>query len=88
MAIVVTGTSIYIPQSLYNSNAKNVELKEPIIFVASHSDQWGVALEDALRERLGDLHGRKDYMFEDCGPGSSCEMFDQAHSAPFPPLSC
>jgi len=77
MAIVVTGTSIYIPQSLYNPynpNAENVELKEPIIFVTSHPDQWGVALEDALRGRLKDLHGRNDYMFEDCGPSVSIRL--------------
>jgi hypothetical protein len=81
-AVIVTGTNIYIPQSIYQPYTEadrvryieKANLKEPIIFITTHPDQWGIALEDALRARMKELHGRDDQMFEDCGPSVSIRL--------------
>jgi nitrogen fixation protein len=81
-AVIATGTNVYIPQSIYQPYTeadcvryiKKANLNEPIIFVTSHPDQWGIALEDALRTNMKDLLGRDDHMFEDCGPSVSIRL--------------
>ncbi|KAJ8595632.1 hypothetical protein M405DRAFT_320757 [Rhizopogon salebrosus TDB-379] len=81
-AMIVTGTNIYIPQTIYQPYTEadrvryieKANLKEPIIFITTHPDQWGIALEDALRARMKELHGRDDQMFEDCGPSVSIRL--------------
>lgn len=81
-AIIVTGTDIYIPQTIYQPYTEadrvryieKANLKAPIIFVTSHPDQWGIPLEDALRAKMKDLVGRDDHMFVDCGPSVSIRL--------------
>ncbi|OJA19772.1 hypothetical protein AZE42_03987 [Rhizopogon vesiculosus] len=79
---IVTGTNIFIPQIIYQPYTEadrvryieKANLKEPILFVTSHPDQWGVSLDDALKAKLRDLHGRDDHMFENCGPSVSIRL--------------
>jgi nitrogen fixation protein len=81
-AIIVTGTTVYIPQSIYQPYTEadrvryieKADLKEPIIFKTAHPDQWGIALEDALRAKMKDLLDKDDNMFENCGPSVSIRL--------------
>lgn len=81
-AIIVTGTAVYIPQSIYQPYTEadrvryieKADLKEPIIFKTAHPDQWGIALEDALRAKMKDLLDKDDNMFENCGPSVSIRL--------------
>lgn len=81
-AITVTGTTIYIPQSIYQPYTEadrvryieKADLKEPIIFKTAHPDQWGIALDDALKAKMKDLHDKDDNMFENCGPSVSIRL--------------
>ncbi|KAG1869526.1 hypothetical protein F4604DRAFT_888023 [Suillus subluteus] len=81
-AIVVTGTTVYIPQTIYQPYTEadrvryieKADLKEPIIFRTAHPDQWGIALEDALKTNMKDLLDKYDNMFENCGPSVSIRL--------------
>lgn len=81
-AIIATGTTVYIPQSIYQPYTEadrvryigKADLKEPIIFKTAHPDQWGVALDDALKAKMKDLLDKDDNMFEDCGLSVSIRL--------------
>jgi hypothetical protein len=81
-AIIATGTSVFIPQSIYQpyteaDRVRYIEkagLKEPIIFRMTHPDQWGIVLEDAFRAKMQNLLDKDDSMFEDCGPSVSIRL--------------
>ncbi|KAG2121140.1 hypothetical protein BD769DRAFT_1361529 [Suillus cothurnatus] len=81
-AIIATGTSVFIPQSIYQpyteaDRVRYIEkagLKEPIIFRMTHPDQWGIGLEDAFRAKMQNLLDKDDSMFEDCGPSVSIRL--------------
>ncbi|KAG1876555.1 hypothetical protein DFJ58DRAFT_179963 [Suillus subalutaceus] len=81
-AIVATGTTVYIPQSIYQPYTEadrvryieKADLKEPIIFKTAHPGQWGIALEDACRAKMQDLLDKDDNMLEDCGPSVSIRL--------------
>ncbi|KAG2113169.1 uncharacterized protein F5147DRAFT_64536 [Suillus discolor] len=81
-AIIATGTTIYIPQSIYQPYTEadrvryieKADLKEPIIFKTAHPDQWGIALDDALKAKMKDLLDKDDNMFENCGPSVSIRL--------------
>ena len=81
-AIIVTGTNVYIPQTIYQPYTEadriryieKADLKEPILFQTAHPDQWGIALDDALKAKMKDLVSRDDNMFENCGPSVSIRL--------------
>ncbi|KAG2366918.1 hypothetical protein BDR07DRAFT_1479693 [Suillus spraguei] len=81
-ATIATGTTTYIPQSIYQPYTEadriryieKADLKEPIIFKTAHPDQWGVALEDAMRAKMKNLIDKDDNMFENCGPSVSIRL--------------
>jgi nitrogen fixation protein len=81
-AITVTGTTVYIPQSIYQPYTEadrvryieKADLKEPIIFKTTHPDQWGIPLDDALRAKMKNLLDKDDSMFENCGPSVSIRL--------------
>ncbi|KAG2070213.1 hypothetical protein BDR04DRAFT_1155820 [Suillus decipiens] len=81
-ATIATGTTTYIPQSIYQPYTeadrvhyiKKADLKEPIIFKTAHPDQWGIALEDAMKAKMKDLIDKDDNMLEDCGPSVSIRL--------------
>ncbi|KAG1746699.1 uncharacterized protein EDB91DRAFT_1049303 [Suillus paluster] len=81
-AVIATGTNVYIPQTIYQpfteaDRVRYIEkagLKEPIIFMTAHPDQWGIPLEDALKAKMEDLLDKYDSMFEDCGPSVSIRL--------------
>ncbi|KAG2089125.1 uncharacterized protein F5147DRAFT_788497 [Suillus discolor] len=74
--ITVTGTTIYIPQSIYQlyteadcvRYVEKADLKEPVIFKTAHPDQWGIALNDTLKAKMKDLLDKDDNMVENCRP--------------------
>jgi nitrogen fixation protein len=81
-AIIITGTTVYIPQSIYQPYTvadhvryiEKADLKEPIIFKSTHPDQWGIALQDAIRANMKDLLDKYDNMLENCGPSVSIQL--------------
>ncbi|KAG2122111.1 hypothetical protein DEU56DRAFT_917912 [Suillus clintonianus] len=81
-AIITTGTAVYIPQTVYQPYTEadrvryieKADLKETIIFKTAHPDQWGIALQDALRAKVQNLLDKDDNMFEDCGPSVSIRL--------------
>lgn len=82
LAVIATGTNVYIPQSIYQPYTEadrvryieKADLKEPIIFQTAHPDQWGISLDDALKAKMKDLLNKDDSMFEDCGPSVSIRL--------------
>lgn len=72
----------FIPQKMYkpptNSDRQRyvdqVDLEEPIIFMASHPEEWGIPLSDALHCRVKRLNQRDDTVFEDRGPSISIRL--------------
>ncbi|KAG1880321.1 hypothetical protein C8R48DRAFT_587646 [Suillus tomentosus] len=81
-AITVTGTTIYIPQSIYQPYTEadrvryieKADLKEPVIFKTAHPDQWGIPLGDALKAKMKNLIDKDDKMLENCGPSVSIRL--------------
>ncbi|KAG0709198.1 hypothetical protein DFH29DRAFT_993362 [Suillus ampliporus] len=82
LAVVVTGTNVYIPQLIYQPYTEadrvryieKVDLKEPIVFMTAHPDQWGIALDDAIKAKMKNLLDKDDSMLEDCGPSVSIRL--------------
>ncbi|KAG1746700.1 uncharacterized protein EDB91DRAFT_1049172 [Suillus paluster] len=81
-AVIATGTDVYIPQIIYQPYTEadrvryiqKADLKEPIIFMTAHPNQWGIPLDDAIKAKMKDLLDKDDSMFEDCGPSVSIRL--------------
>jgi hypothetical protein len=53
---------------------EQVELEAPIIFEASHPDEYGIPLADALHCRVKRLNNRDETVFQDRGPSISIRL--------------
>ncbi|EGN96574.1 hypothetical protein SERLA73DRAFT_58553 [Serpula lacrymans var. lacrymans S7.3] len=79
---IATGISIFIPQPIYKPHTqadqdryiKHASLFEPIIFMVENPYEWGISLDDALRQRTKHLLGKDELMFENCGPSVSIRI--------------
>lgn len=64
-----------VPQKMYHpitqSNIKEVQLEQPIMFFITSPNNLGLSCCDTLNSCLTHLHDRDDQMFTNCGPSVS-----------------
>ena len=53
---------------------EEVRLSSPIVFKAEEPDEWGIALDDALKCRTKRLLDKDALMFDGCGPSVSIQL--------------
>lgn len=83
-----SGMNDFVPQAVYQPYTeadrkryiRDVELHETIFFLTDDPPEWGISLDDALKQRLRNLNGKDDRMFVGCGPSVSIRI--QARELP------
>ena len=76
------GTNDFVPQVVYQPYTeadrkryiRDVDLHETIFFRPDDSSEFGVFLDDALKQRLRHLKDKDDRMFVGCGPSVSIRL--------------
>ena len=76
------GTNDFVPQTVYQPYTeadrkryiRDVELQETIFFHSDISSEFGISLDDALKQRLRHLKDKDDQMFIGCGPSVSIRI--------------
>ncbi|KAH7890709.1 hypothetical protein F5I97DRAFT_1798867 [Phlebopus sp. FC_14] len=83
IAIIATGTSLFIPQKIYQPYTeadrvryiKDADLKPPVYFYSKDPYECAVSLDDALKARLKNLIDKEEQMFTGCGPSIFTSQF-------------
>ncbi|KAF8449094.1 hypothetical protein L210DRAFT_3523883 [Boletus edulis BED1] len=76
------GTNDFIPQTVYTPYTEadkkryilDVELRETIFFHSDGSSEFGISLDDALKQQLMHMKDKDDRMFVGCGPSVSIRI--------------